>query len=495
MDTFDRQVKSIASPEEATLPDRSDPAGDHGRQALATSLELAKNAVRARTLEELQFILVNDTRALLPFDRSILIVHLDGESAPAATNNQPKLEQKADFVKRVNTLSPFLKPLYRALVLFAGNPKTDDIPEESADKLRDYLAYSGCSCLMIIPLSVYDHTVGHLVLEFFGDVAPGQVETLALMNTVPFLSSALAEKWGLAKSRRAREAFLRSIAGRSPQEKRFALWMKIGMAAIILAAIVLVLWLPTNLKLGGNAEVAPEYEYFAFVETEGIIEKVFAKTGEVVTKGRLVAALDPKEIDYRIREAERLRESYAAEMEILRNMGAEDPGKLAESQLVAIKGQRAKVKLDYLKWQRQFLEIRAPVDGTILTDRVESLVGKKFKPGEPFCSIAPHDVLLTEILVKESDIGFVNIGQEAQVYFNFEPNKGHRLTVKAISPKSEALERVGSVFRVKAEFLEQPPHLKPGMKGVAHITAQKARLWFVLTRRISTKINEILLYF
>jgi multidrug efflux pump subunit AcrA (membrane-fusion protein) len=182
-------------------------------------------------------------------------------------------------------------------------------------------------------------------------------------------------------------------------------------------------------------------------------------------------------------------------MEILRNLGAETPSKLAESKLVAIKALRAQQDLDFLTWQRQFLSIRSPVDGLVLSKKVESLVGKKFKAGDPFCKIAPPDVLMVEIFVKESDISFVKDGQKSQVFFNYQPNEAENLEVKSISPISEPVERMGGIFRVRASFEHQPKAIKPGMQGTAHIDAGTASLWFVLTRRLFTRIHEALLFF
>ncbi len=468
---------------------------DFRRKAVAIGLELAKNAVRAKTLQELQFILVNDTKALLPFDRSLLIEHFQGKSALAAANNQPKLEPKSGFVRRVNSLSSKLKEIRNGLVIFAKNPKTEGLSAETAAELTDYIEYSKCSCMIIVPLSVYDNVIGHLVLEFFDDVMPGEIETLTLMNMVPFFSSALMDKWMAAKDGSVQKAFQEAISDESAGGVRAFFRSRIKVLGVILALIILGLCLPVTLKVGGKAEVAPEYEYCSFVQMDGIVEKILAKEGDVVKKDQVVGSLEAKEIDYKIRETLRLLESYNAEMQILRNQGAENPAKLAESQLVAIKSVRSKQDLEFLNWQRQFLNIRSPVNGVIITKKLESLVGKKLKAGEIFCKVAPENDLLAEIFIRESDVGFVEKGQPGEVFFNYQPNRSYTLKVKDISPKSEALERMGAVYRVKADFITPPPNLKPGMQGIAHIDTKKASLWFVLTRRMQVKIKEMLLFF
>lgn len=148
-------------------------AVDYRRKALAIGVELAKNAARARTLDELQFILVNDTRGLLPFDRALLIAHFGGKSSLIATSNQPRLEHKSDFVQRVNKLAPALKGIREGLALFAGVSAKADLSADLKAQLEDYLSYSKCSCIMVLPLLKHDEVVAHLLLEFFKDRGPG----------------------------------------------------------------------------------------------------------------------------------------------------------------------------------------------------------------------------------------------------------------------------------------------------------------------------------
>ncbi len=467
---------------------------DAGRQALAIGLELAKNATRARTLDELQFVLVNDTRALVPFDRSMLVVHFNRDSKLIATNNQPILEGKSDFVRRLNELAPVLRGVPRGLVLFSDELKMEDLPEHIADALREYVTYSKCACLIVVPLSVQEHLIGHLLLEFFGDSRPGQVETLTLMNMVPFFSSALAQRWVLENRQAVRKSFVRAISGHSAPAGR-RLWLKVVCAVVVPVLAVIAMWVPVSLRVGGRAEVAPDREHYAFVETDGVVKEVLTRTGAQVKEGDLVAVLDPQEIDYEIKEAQRTLESLKAEIEILRNLGAEDSSKLAESQLAMIKAQRAKQKVEFLEWKRRFLEIRVPAAGVVLDDRLESLVGKKFTAGEAFCTVASPDLLMVEILVRESDASYVKPGQNATIFFNFSPEQGHPLVVKTIPPKFEATAREGNAFRVKADFVGSRPEVKPGMMGIAHIDAGEGSLWFVLTRRIATRLREVTLMF
>lgn len=56
-------------------------------------------------------------------------------------------------------------------------------------------------------------------------------------------------------------------------------------------------------------------------------------------------------------------------------------------------------ELQYLQWQRQFLDIKTPVSGGITTKHVEIFIGKNFKTGEPFSEIAVPKESWAEICV------------------------------------------------------------------------------------------------
>lgn len=271
--------------------------------------------------------------------------------------------------------------------------------------------------------------------------------------------------------------------------------LKVALLVLLAAGLVFAFMIPVTLKVGGESEVVPDFEHFAYVEMDGIVEKVFIKEGDSVEKGALLALPDSTELDYEIRKTQRMIDSYRTEIGVLRNMGAEDPTKLAESNLVAIKAQRAQQELEFLTWQRRFLEVKAPVAGIVLAQKVDTLIGKRFKAGEPFCSIAPHKLLGLDVFIREGDTAYVKPAQKAVVYFNYQPEVGHGLTVERVSPKAETLESLGAVFRVRAAFKRQPPGIKPGMKGITQINTQETELWFAVTRRLRTKLNELMLLF
>jgi multidrug resistance efflux pump len=463
-------------------------------------MEISKRASSMRSLDELYFLLVNDLRALIEFDRCFLITHLGGKSRFAAANNQPNLDDKSKLYEEISSLAPLLKTLVKAVILPNNNSSgalefpPEDITDELKDGLTSYLRSSDCTYFVCAPLLRQDSPIGHLILEFYGDKVPQQFEVLGLINIGPLISLALAEKWMMSlhpevdslvepheTSARRVQAFIRSH------------WKPITIASLI--AMFIIFLFPQYYTVGGEAEIAPFERRAAFCKIDGMIEKVFVAEGAAIKENQVLASLERKDQDYAIETVQREVEILARQAKLLALESDETPSKLAERQILELERRKRLAELAYKKWQSRFLEIIAPVAGIILTKDVESLAGKRMKAGEAFCEIAVPGELVAEIYVPEDKAVLVKPGQEAYLYLNNNPGKGYTLKVQEVSPAVEVVPRLGNVCRVRAEFHSVPIGTKVGMKGVGKIFTERTNLWSVLAHGLLVRWNHLSLYF
>jgi len=233
----------------------------------------------------------------------------------------------------------------------------------------------------------------------------------------------------------------------------------------------------------------------AFCGIEGLIDKVYVREGSKVEAGQVLATLDPKELDYKARTANRHFDILTSEMALLKRSASEDPSKLAESELVALKRKAAWAEFEYYKWQQQFLEIKAPIAGIVLTKDIESLSGKKFLAGEAFCEIVAPGNLSTDIFVPEDKITYVKTGDPVSLYLSGTPRTGYNLTVSEIAPMAEAHPRLGNVYRVRAPFPDAPPSTMVGMRGIGKIHTMNSTLWYIVSTRLLSQWQKWTLHF
>jgi multidrug resistance efflux pump len=233
----------------------------------------------------------------------------------------------------------------------------------------------------------------------------------------------------------------------------------------------------------------------AFVRTDGLVERINVKEDSRVEKGQTLATLDPRDLDFEIKVAEKKFEILTQELMLLRRESGQEPSKLAESKLTELKRMSAWEELEYLKWKTRFLEIKAPVSGVVITREVDTLVGKKFKAGEPFCEIAVPSDLWVIIHVPEDRIGALEKGQIGAIYLNNEPGRPYNVHVAEIAPMAQAMPRLGNVYRVGATFVELPKRLKVGMKGIGKIHTGSSSLASMIGRRLLTRWNQLSIYY
>jgi hypothetical protein len=485
--------KDVPSETKASeIPEKTDPK----QRALALGLEFSKRSLEAESMDELCFMLTNDLRLLIEFDRAILITHFDDKSELVAATNQPSISTKPKFHQTVSSLAKDLK-LVKKAVFIAGDPDAalsdKDLPDQARDALVTYINVTECSFVLCVPLIHNKSLVGHLLFEFYENKAPDQIAILTILNIAPFFASALAEKWLIKRN----PVLWDQVSGDAKTENLYKRLKSKPYAWVVLGLlfVVVVFVIPVTHVVGGESEIIPKEKHVAFPRIDGVLEKVFVKEGTAVEKGQVLALLDKRDLDHEIKSAENRFDILTKEMMLLRRESGQDPAKLAESKLVQLKRAAAAEELEYARWKSRFLEIKAPVSAVVITKDVESLVGKKLRAGEAFCEMAAPRDLWAAILVPEEKISFVAKGQPATVYLNSLPGKGFEVRVEEISPTAQAMPRLGNVYRVMAPFTAGESYAKVGMKGIGKIETGRSSIFGIIYLRLRTRWNYLSIHF
>ncbi len=467
------------------------------QRALALGLELSKRALGAASLDELFFLLTNDLRILIEFDRALLVTHIGDTSELAAASNQPVLEKKFPLVKTMSRVAASLRNAERGVVL-SGNADTaglsdEDLPPAAKEELLAYVKQSGCAFLVSVPLAHHKKLLGHLLLEFYGNTVPKQIPVVTVLSIAPLFASALAEKWLMqARPRLWNQVF----SARIEQDTSGKRAIPFAFSALAVFVLLCVFFLaPINRTVGGEAEVFLHNRHMAFIKMDGLVDRIDIKEGSHVDKDQVLAVLDRRELDHETKSAERRMEIVTREMMLLRREAGQDPAKLAESEQMGLKRASVKEELEYLRWKAGFLTIKAPVSGVVVTKEVDSLVGKRFRAGESFCEIAAPGELWAAIYVPEDKISLVRKGQPTEIYLNSDPTRGYASTVEEIAPLAQVLPRLGSVYRVATPFPAATEQIKVGMKGIGKISSGRMSLFTILRDHILARWNHYALYF
>lgn len=129
----------------------------------------------------------------------------------------------------------------------------------------------------------------------------------------------------------------------------------------------------------------------------------------------------------------------------------------------------ATATLEKLNTQLNEAEVIAPVDSQI--DLLSVRVGDLVQPSSPIARLLESDQIRVRVYVPEPDLGFVQVGQEVEVFVDSFPNKAFLGKVEQISAKAEFTprnvqnrdERSHQVFAIKIHIDNKEGLLKAGM--------------------------------
>lgn len=483
-----RKTNNRPSPDTASV---ASPGPDLSRIAL----QFAKRCLASRTLDELFLLLVNDLRCLVEFDRAFLISSLSGKTGVEAANNLHSIKTGSKIIDQVNELSESLaqndKAIFVSRRFLRSDPFGDSIDQKTKDALRKYMITSPRRSLFTLPLIHMGAVRAHLLLEFHDEDHYVQRQLSQLTLIGPILAAAIYEKSLEQKGKGPLESSAATGSKGSPTKQGIR---KIMVGALGLSLLFAALLIPFPITVGGEAEVVCRSARMAFANLDGVLEKIHVKEGDHISKGTIVAQLDPTEVNLRIKALESRFGVLSEQMKRLSLESGEDPAKLAERRLLALKREGVSNEIKYLDWKKRKLRIKAPIDGIVITRQVSALQGKRVGSGEAICEIASPEKAQCVIFLPEDRVAGVRPGLSARVYLNDNPTHDRRLVITEISPYTEYHPRVGAVCRTYANFVSLPKELKLGMKGIGKIRLSSSNAFNILYARIRRGLNNLSLY-
>lgn len=227
-------------------------------------------------------------------------------------------------------------------------------------------------------------------------------------------------------------------------------------------------------------------------KASGEIVVLTVQEGDVVKRGQLVARLDPvtvqnefdqAEADYKVAQITReQRETEMNRQQDLFNRGLTPKSELDNARLAYEESGAALVRTRSLlataKDRLEDTEIRAPIDGVVLTRPVE--VGQIISSGTTtvtggtlLCDIANMSQVYVAALVDETDIGRVQVGLRCEVRPEAYPNRPLEGKVLRIAPQARVEQNV-TMFEVTCLVDNVDGLLKAGMNATVEMVLAQA---------------------
>lgn len=235
---------------------------------------------------------------------------------------------------------------------------------------------------------------------------------------------------------------------------------------LIVACLAGLMFVPLPYRVACDCEVQPVLRRYVAAPYDGILEKSFVESGDLVETNQVVAHLDGFQLRIEL-------SGLRAELEGAkkRRDSALAQGEVAPSQIARSEMKRHQSKIEILEKQLTHLEVRSPVDGIVVSGDLEKVEGAPVEMGKTLFEIAPLDDMLAEIGIPESEIQYVESGMPVAIKLNAFPFKTWTGTIEKIHPRTEIVTE-DSVFIAQVRLPNQENQLRPGMKGAAKIKSR-----------------------
>jgi len=240
-------------------------------------------------------------------------------------------------------------------------------------------------------------------------------------------------------------------------------------------------------SLPGVITASGELEAFRKVNVspkrQGVLEKLYVEEGDSVQAGQALALMDSGDLNDRLDELRAQLRSAKAQLNrsqselqrrgaLIRQGGISlDDYNTARSAFLVDKAavEAAQQRLEQRMKEQGDLTVRAPFAG-VVTARfadpgafVTPTTSASASAGASSSSIVELAQGLEALAkVPESDIGRIQVGQNASVRVDAFPDRRFPARVRQIAPRAEKLNNVTS-FEVKLQLINPPPELRIGM--------------------------------
>ncbi len=434
---------------------------------LAALTHLEGQVRAAKTIQELRFLSVNETRRLIPYDQVFLLSPsgpatnaycvLNASSVAVVDRDAPMivwLEQAVQALRRAGTTSE------QPMVVTA-----DMLPDSLRDGWREFVKGHVFWC----PLQHPDKTV--LGAWWFERDFAWQENDVAIVHR---LAGSYAYAWK-ALSKKA-QSWSRKI--------RRPVWWLLPAAAFAL------LCLPIRISAVAPVKVMAKDPVVVSAPMDGVIADVLMQPNQTVQPGASLFRYEDTNLRNQFRVAEKQLAVAQAEHSQAVQAGFSDPRRKADARLKEVEADLRRIELDYAKEMLDQVEVRASQTGLLLYSDKSDWVGRPVTVGERIMEIADPKLIELRIDLPVADAIVLKEGAEAVVFLTSLPLESFSATVIHTSYQAEVLPGDILAYRVTARLTQPDSRLRIGWQGTAKIYGEEGPLAYLLLRRPLTTVRQ-----
>ncbi len=319
------------------------------------------------------------------------------------------------------------------------------------------------ACVLSVP--VYHDDEVYLVLTFerpgkraFTQDEVDRIEANLALVGVAFEHRRLAELslWGSIKRHTKRQCERLLAPG----------YVKRKVAFISLTLLVVFFSLARGEYLiNADAVLEPKQVRIVSAPFNGYLKASAVRAGDRVERNNVLAFMEDNDLRLeKIKAMSRLAQNTKQYTEALAKRDR------AQAQIYFAQMEQAKASLASAESKLKRSKLEAPFDALIVEGDLTQRIGGSVNQGEELFRLSPLKAYRLILYVNEFRIIDIEEQMGGRVVLSSMPSQGFDFTVEALTPITEVRDG-GTVFRVEANLLQAHDRFRPGLVGVAKVSA------------------------
>lgn len=256
---------------------------------------------------------------------------------------------------------------------------------------------------------------------------------------------------------------------------------KLPLAFGVILLLMMTFVIDSDFRVSTEAALEGRIQRAVVAPFDGYIDSAFARAGEQVQKGELLAQLDdrPLQLEKRgwLSKKEEYQKQYRQELATLSH---------AKSRIIKAQIAQTDIHIDQADSRLQRAKLLSPLSGIIIEGDLSRSLGAPVEQGQVLFEVAPLDDYRVVLKIHERDIAYLQTGQKGSLMLTAYPNHSIPLTIEQVAIVYEQ-EGDYTWYRTEAslssEHLPDNILLRPGMAGLGKIeVGQKSLAWIGLHR-------------
>lgn len=436
-----------------------------GSSGLNVLLQLEAMARDAKTVKELQFLIVNETRKLVSFKQACLCLLSDKKTYRV---------EAASSIAVLDRNAPFIRWLERFIKQESGKGLLKNIYQidESGcpDEFREGWRSFSMPFVVWCPLRRNDGVpVGGLWL---GRDTPWQANELTILKRIA-------------------STYTHALCalGVRPHEKPEFHGKIYSFLALAILTVVMIS--PVHLSALAPVEVVARDPAIVSAPVNGVISEIFVEPNTQVSKGQKIFRFDDTTLRNRLEIALKTRDVSAAEYRKATQQAFNDPQSKARVAYLKSQVELSEAEVNYARELLEQVDVFALRDGVLLYSEKDEWIGKPVQVGERIMEVANPDVIELRIELAVEDAIVLEESANVDIFLDVNPLESIPAKITHTSYRAEITPANALAFLITADFIERPDNLRIGLRGTAKIHGEQVSMFFYLFRRPISSLRQM----